>query len=413
MFDAGTCVVSFALTLPRLAGFERGLELMQPILVIAPLAAAALVAPEPGVWTAVALASLAARLALLARPRSRTLAALADCATLLMIAALSGHAGLGSAAWLALLPLHAMAGAHPKPLIAIGILSLAGLAATQVFPSPHLLSPELADAAGAAAAALQALFLCRSPSAPAVQLQPVAALNHELRTPLNAIIGFAGLLRTLPPDGSDMARHRDYARIIEASGEHILAVLEDATGVRSDRARFPRELAFDDPAATVRDAIDMVAGSAAERLITLSFKAPTAPIEADVDRRALRQIVINLLTNAVKFSPRRSDIEVDLRLDGGWLEISVRDQGFGMTAGDIARIGKPFARSREALERRIEGSGLGLAISQRLAEQLDGDLSFESAPGEGTIARLRLPVRPAAAVARFWPGACEPIRNHA
>ena len=406
-------MVSFALTAPRLVGFERWLELMQPILVSAPLAAAALVSPEPGVWAAVALASLAGRLALLSQPLSRTLPALADCATLVMIAALSGHTGLGSAAWLALLPLHGMAGAQPKPLIAMGILSLAGLAATQVFPSPHLLSPELADAAGAGAAALQALLLCRSPTQSAVQPQPVAALNHELRTPLNAIIGFAGLLRTLPPDGSDMARHRDYARIIEASGEHILAVLEDATGAHSDRARFPRELAFDDPAATVRDAIDMVAGSAAERMISLSFKAPTAPIEADIDRRALRQIVINLLTNAVKFSPRRSDIEVDLRLDGGWLEISVRDQGFGMTAGDIARIGQPFARSRQALDRRIEGSGLGLSISQRLTEQLDGQLSFESTPGHGTVARLRLPVRPGAAVARFWPAASEPIRNHA
>ena len=398
---------------PRVAGFERWLELMQPIVVMTPVAALALLSPQPAAWVALVVASLAARLALWTRPDAKVLAAVADCATLLTMAALSGHVGLGSAAWLALLPLHGMAGARLKPLIAMGILCLAGLAAVQVLPSPHLMPPDLADAAGAAAAALQALFLCRSPKQPAAQLQPVAALDHELRTPLNAIIGFAGLLRTLPPDAADSARHRDYARIIEASGEHILAVLEHATGASSDRARFVSEASYDNPSETIREAIDMVTASAAQRSISISFRAPIAPIEADVDQRALRQIVINLLTNAVKFSPRNSAVEVELSEQDSELEISVRDFGFGMTATEIAQIGRPFARGGEALSRRIEGSGLGLSISQRLAEQLDGGLTFESTPGEGTTARLRLPARPALAVSRFWQTPSQPIRNHA
>lgn len=393
----------------------RWLELMQPILVVAPLAAAASLSPDPRPWAVVALASLLGRLIASRPTTSREFPAFVDCATLLMIAALSGHIGLGAAAWLALLPLHGMAGGRPRPLIMAGILTLAGLAALQLTGSPHLLAPEIAAAAAAAAAAVQALLLCRSPKTGTVEIAaapPVVALNHELRTPLNAIIGFAGLMRTLPSDTIDPARQRDYARIIEASGEHILAVLEEASGGRSDRSRFRGCLA-DDPAATIRDAIEMVAAAASDRSISISFSAPTAPMEADIDRRALLQILINLLTNAVKFSPRHEAIEVELDQQGGSLEILVRDHGFGMTAAEIARIGNPFARGQEALNRQIEGSGLGLAISKRLAEQLDGDLGFDSVPGVGTTARLRLPLRPADAVSRFWPTHAEPIRNHA
>ena len=232
------------------------------------------------------------------------------------------------------------------------------------------------------------------------QLSPTAAvaiapaldtLNHELRTPLNAIIGFASLLRSLPTGTTEPARMRDYARIIEVSGEHILAVLEEATGAPTDHQRVcspgPANLAD-----TLRTAIEMLAASAAERSISLCLVAPNLPVVAGVDRRALLQILINLITNAVKFSPSGGEVRLEITTGRHGIDICVRDHGFGMEPGDLAGIGRPFTRGGEALRRRIDGSGLGLSISRRLVQEMGGSLSFESAPGAGTTARLQLPL---------------------
>ncbi len=418
-------VTSNALTTRLAAGPADHTRQLWPLLVVAPLALAAPLSPHPGPWLMAAVASLLARLAIIARAQTLPttlqwlLPAIADCATCLLIAVLSGHIGLGAAGWLALLALHGQQSGRQPGLVVIGAATLIGLAATQLFAGPRLLEPGYVDGFGSAAALLQAIWLLRWP-APVAGSLPLAALSHELRTPLNAIIGFAGLMRSLPADAREPGRQRDYARIIETSGEHILAVLEDAIGGAATAQRWQHRAADgSDVAGTIRVALDMVAGSAAKRAVSLQFQAPVRPIETDADRRALLQILINLLTNAVKFSPRQSTVEIDLSQCGNLIEIAVRDHGFGMDQADLARIGQPFARGSLARGRQIEGSGLGLAISHRLAEQLDGSLTLESALGAGTSARLRLPrSRPAQVRLHgrqpdHWPQQPAPIQHHA
>ncbi len=190
-------------------------------------------------------------------------------------------------------------------------------------------------------------------------------------------------------------------------------MLEDATGTKSDQRRLPPQPNLNDLTETVRTAIDMLATAAAERSIGLSLLAPNAPVVADVDRRALLQVLINLLTNAVKFSPRGAEVRIEIATREDGVEISVRDHGFGMGPNDLAHIGRPFARGGEAVRRHIEGSGLGLSISQRLAEEMHGGLTFDSVLGAGTTARLRLPsVRPEP-TEEDWFDAAEPIRHRA
>jgi signal transduction histidine kinase len=384
-----------------------------PLVVAAPLALASVLSQTPGPWLMLATVVVLTRFCLPLRGLgATTLPIVVDCITCLMLAVLSGHIGLSAAAWLALLPLH---GARPGTMLTAGASTLAGLAATQFLPNPGILVPAWFDLFGTAAAALQAgwLWRCRTAAETSATHLPLDALSHELRTPLNAIIGFAGLLRTLPAGQCGPERQHDYARIIETSGEHILAILETASQTPGAPHRRVRGREANDVAAVVRSAMDMMTVAAAKRDIKLSLADHQRLSHTPTDGRALRQILINLLTNAIKFSPDHSDIDVALTNDAGYLEVSVRDQGLGMSRADIGRLGRPFVRGRKALEQHIEGSGLGLAISMQLADQMKGSLGFVSAPGRGTTAKLRLPLPEETMARRWWPAAADPMLHPA
>jgi signal transduction histidine kinase len=325
--------------------------------------------------------------------------ALRDAAVCLILSSLSGQIGIASAAWLAMAACHRPAttsdgGVQSSVLVVTG-MALCGLAVLQPFLPHALLEPDLASLFGMLAAAVQALLTWRwTKSHQAICINAtlphaLASLSHELRTPLNAIIGFAGLMHAVP---GDRARQQDYARIIETSGEHILSVLDAAVG-NAGRTAIERASTSDpcDVAATVRIAVDMVAAIAAKQHVNVTVVAPEWPLEVDTDRRTILQIAINLVTNAIKFSPPQSAVEIVLTDCGSTVDIAVRDHGLGMAPHDLARIGIPFARANGARDRRIEGSGLGLAISKRLAGQIGGSMTFDSELGEGTTVVLSIP----------------------
>jgi signal transduction histidine kinase len=221
----------------------------------------------------------------------------------------------------------------------------------------------------------------------------LAHMSHELRTPLNAIIGFSEIIEReyFGPVGAK--RYVEYARDIHASGTHLLNVIGDILDIAKAEAGSTN---LDEGPV---DLGELVRASA--RLIEPRAKAGQVRVAADVagsmpkvrgDARRLKQVLINLLANAVKFTPPGGRVTAEARLDpDGGTVLAVRDTGIGMRPEDIPRALEPFAQVDSALSRRFEGTGLGLPLSRKLVELHGGSLAVESEPGHGTTVTVRLP----------------------
>ena len=320
---------------------------------VVPLMAAAAHSPEPGPCFGLALVSLLPKLAVLARRPLMPQSARDDVAT---------------AADIALVTLAARFCTIPDMLAPVTGDLVTGLVA--LFAGLAWLARRRLAAANAS-----------------LDGHALAALNHELRTPLNAILGYSGLMRVLPEASMSAPRCQDYARIIEGSAEHMLAVIEAATGAKPATASAALDLDI-----LVAESLELLAPLAATKSITLSYQQPALAMQAVGGYAPFRQILVNLIGNAVKFSPAGSAVEVSVRRQpDGRIEIAVADQGTGIAGADLARLGQPLWRAESTVRNNIEGSGLGLAISRRLAERQGASLAFDSRPGHGTIARVRLP----------------------
>ncbi len=219
----------------------------------------------------------------------------------------------------------------------------------------------------------------------------LASIVHELGTPLNAIMDFAEAIRDCHL-GDDLARYRDYAGNIHESGRHLLEVINgllnmariDAGAAIADN----EELDVAEIAASVLRMLEDRAGKAQVALLN-DLAAGEPGIRAE--RRALRQILINLLTNAIKYTPPGGAAGVESRCDGGSLAVTVWDTGVGIAPEDQEKV---FQRSYRVTHSGLErpGSGLGLAISRHLARAMGGDITLVSSPGEGSRLTLWLPL---------------------
>jgi cell cycle sensor histidine kinase DivJ len=222
-----------------------------------------------------------------------------------------------------------------------------------------------------------------------------ANMSHELRTPLNAVIGFSQLLETDIFAG----RRVEYAGLICRSGEHLLELVNDLLDMSKIESG---RLELDETDVNLRGLIAECCRLVEPRLRTMRLRLVqnTAGDLPSVtgDPRALRQIVLNLLTNAIKFSRADGTIEIFASVvSAGEMAFSVRDNGIGIALADQARIFEPYARSRQEIARKQEGTGLGLPIVKGLVEAHGGRISLESAPDRGTCVTIWLPahrVRP-------------------
>ncbi|MBI1245432.1 MAG: hypothetical protein GC202_10540 [Alphaproteobacteria bacterium] len=218
----------------------------------------------------------------------------------------------------------------------------------------------------------------------------LATASHELRTPLNTIIGLASLLAE--PRGQPPEKSLEYARDIERSGEHLLALIDDLLDLsKIEAGRVDLRESDVSLGDVVQHAVAFVAGEARRRRIEIAV--PAGPILlARADRKALLQILLNLLSNAVKYTHEGGSIVVETRREiTGAAEISVVDNGSGIEPDALARIFTPFERGRLGAARGVPGTGLGLAIALGLARLHDGNLTLESVVARGTRATLRLP----------------------
>jgi PAS domain S-box-containing protein len=221
----------------------------------------------------------------------------------------------------------------------------------------------------------------------------LANMSHELRTPLNAIIGFAELMASGLLDTKGPEPFRAYAGDIHASGMHLLEIINDVLDVARIEAR---ETRLDDEMVQIDDAVQttiQIMAEQAERA-GLSLVAEVAPRLPAVraDGRALRQILINLVSNAVKFTPPGGQVTIGARSqEAGGLCMWVADTGIGIAREDVGKLMQPFVQLDNAYQRKHRGTGLGLALVRSLTELHDGEATIDSTPGKGTTVTVRLP----------------------
>jgi two-component system cell cycle sensor histidine kinase PleC len=225
----------------------------------------------------------------------------------------------------------------------------------------------------------------------------LANMSHELRTPLNAIIGFSEVMQgqMFGPLGAE--KYLEYARDINRSGQFLLDVISDILDMsKIEAGRVQLEIKASGLAAIVEEALRIVTPRATESGLEILCKLDHK-LEAEVDRRAIKQVVINILANAVKFTPGNGRITIGTQRRGDQAVIEIADNGIGIPRSDIAKLGRPFEQVENQFTKTKGGSGLGLAISKSLIELHGGALQIDSEVGRGTTVKVVLPLHAKAA----------------
>jgi signal transduction histidine kinase len=220
----------------------------------------------------------------------------------------------------------------------------------------------------------------------------LANMSHELRTPLNAIIGFSDILlrQLFGPIGQE--RYAEYARDIHDSGQHLLNLINDVLDIAKIEVN---KVELAEAPVDVPDVVDACLRLMRDRAIaagvTIEVAMPETLPDLNGDDRRLKQILLNLVSNAVKFTPPGGKVELRVEADASGFRFIVADTGIGIAKADIATALTPFGQIDSSLARRYEGTGLGLPLARSMAELHGGRLDIESEPGTGTTVTVSLP----------------------
>ena len=241
----------------------------------------------------------------------------------------------------------------------------------------------------------QALELARTAAeqADASKTRFLATMSHELRTPLNAIIGFSEMIVQEDLLMVDAARRKEYAQLINDSGQHLLSVVNGILDMsKMDSGNFeisPEPFA---PRAALLHCCNLLALKARENGVDLATRLPEDLPAMTGDPRAFKQIGLNLVANAIKFTERGGSVTVSAAVEGSRLMLRVTDTGVGIAADDLQRIGDPFFQAGKTYQRKHEGTGLGLSIVKGLVGLHHGEIIVQSEVGEGTTVTVALPL---------------------
>jgi len=268
----------------------------------------------------------------------------------------------------------------------------------------------------------QALELARSAAeqADAAKTRFLATMSHELRTPLNAIIGFSEMIAHEDTLVLDAARRREYAQLINESGQHLLSVVNSILDMsKMEAGNFeiaPEPFA---PRGALMNCCNLLALKAREDGVDLVVNAPQDLPGMTGDPRAFKQIVLNLVSNAIKFTERGGKVTISADVEGTQLVFRVADTGVGIAPDDLKRIGNPFFQAGNTYQRRHEGTGLGLSIVKSLVALHCGELTVQSKVDEGTTVTVALPLafvraplqRPSSKIATLTPAVRSGIQD--
>ncbi|OUR80154.1 hypothetical protein A9Q83_01620 [Alphaproteobacteria bacterium 46_93_T64] len=221
----------------------------------------------------------------------------------------------------------------------------------------------------------------------------LANMSHELRTPLNAIIGFSDLIRQeiYGKLGSD--HYQEYIDDINISGKHLLSLINEILDVsKTESGTYVIHPEDVDIAGEMANAERLLKGRFGTRKFTIDVNMQDGVDTISVDAKSFRQIILNILTNAIKFCDAESHIMVSVTRELGGIDLSFQDNGIGIPEDKLSEVFKPFFQIEGALSKRFEGTGLGLSITRALVELHNGTISVESNVGAGTTIRINLPV---------------------
>jgi cell cycle sensor histidine kinase DivJ len=221
----------------------------------------------------------------------------------------------------------------------------------------------------------------------------LATMSHELRTPLNAILGFSEMLTQESALMLDAGRRNEYAGLINGSGKHLLSVINGILDIsKIETGNFeitPEPFA---PAQVVAGCRNLLTLRAREAGVALEKPVSDDLPEIIADKRALNQILINLLSNAIRFTDRGGKVTISARSEAAAIAFVVEDNGVGISDEDLARVGEPYFQAGTSYDRRHGGTGLGLSIVKGLVRLHGGEVSIRSRIGEGTRVTVRLPL---------------------
>jgi|GEM_PF-4482930 len=223
--------------------------------------------------------------------------------------------------------------------------------------------------------------------------QFLANMSHELRTPLNAILGFSEAinLEIFGPLGSES--YKEYANSIHTSGSHLLSLIDDILEMsKIETGRHALNVEPFDVSLLFRECHTLISEQASNGEVYIVEKKDEELPPVYADYRAIKQCFINLLTNAVKFTPRKGTVTLSAKATQKWYEIQVADTGIGVSKEDLPKLTQPFVQIERTQTARIhEGTGIGLTIAQSLVEMHGGKLTFESEVDVGTTVTILLP----------------------
>lgn len=222
----------------------------------------------------------------------------------------------------------------------------------------------------------------------------LAQMSHELRTPLNAIIGFSQMLEKRVFGGLN-EKQMEYVQDIHTSGRHLLSLINDILDLaKVEAGRMDLNLSQFDVPSTLEGTLTLVKEKAAGHNITLTLDVDRQLDTFIGDQRKFKQILLNLLSNAMKFTPDGGRVSVSAKRKDGNMEVSVSDTGFGIAAENQAAIFEEFRQVSDGKAEKSEGTGLGLAITKKFVELHGGRIWVESSPGKGSTFTFSLPERP-------------------
>ncbi|MDF1735370.1 MAG: HAMP domain-containing sensor histidine kinase [Minwuia sp.] len=221
----------------------------------------------------------------------------------------------------------------------------------------------------------------------------VASTSHELRTPLNAIIGFSEVIREEIFGKISPPRYGEYVKDIHGSARHLLGVINDLLDLsRIETGNAEVTMEWTSLSRLIAEATAMIAPLAQSRHIVIGPTEIDDSIVVLTDTQRFRQVVLNVLSNAIKYSAEGTQVAISVDTGRkGDLVLSVRDRGLGMTPTEVRQALTPFGRTESSAMTGEQGSGLGLPITRHLMQVLDGDLQIDSVKGEGTTVRILVP----------------------
>ena len=236
--------------------------------------------------------------------------------------------------------------------------------------------------------------MTRAEAANQTKSEFLANMSHELRTPLNAINGFSEIMagEMFGPLGD--RRYKGYAADIHQSGQHLLSLINDILDMaKIEAGKLTLHYETVSLNSLCNDAIRLMRGKAMESGLTLGLVAPDA-VQVEADHRGLKQVMLNLISNAVKFTPEGGAVTVTVAAqDADHVRVSVTDTGIGINAADLDRLAQPFEQVEGQHSKTTQGTGLGLALTKSLIELHRGQMTIESEPGHGTTVWFDLPLR--------------------